>query len=153
MLWTKVTYSASASSSLSVRHQPLHKNCTYCLGLFPGAITILPYTNHLATYWLLACLFPYENYNHRVSSASLNLCQDLCPSSPLLCPREHACKESIWLYTRAEKASGKAPAKQSMQRTAFSQQNFVKDSMTHNFQGEGRQQIVGWKEINRIQRF
>lgn len=85
---------------------------------------ILTFTNHLAT--RLTCLSPYENYNHRVNSASLNLCLDLCPSSSLLYPREDACKEGTLLNTKVEKTIGKPPAKQSMQRTAFSQQKFVR---------------------------
>lgn len=35
MLLTEVTYSVSASSSPSVRHQPLHKSCTCCPWLTP----------------------------------------------------------------------------------------------------------------------
>lgn len=120
----KVTYAVSASSSLWVAINPsagtAHAACPSTHSQEPSSI--LPDTRHLAT-GFLACLATYENYNHRVSSASLNLPQDLCPSSPLHYPREHACKEGTWLYTKAEKTSGKPPAKQSIQRTAFSQQN------------------------------
>lgn len=156
MLSAKVTNSVSASSSLTVSHQPLHKNCTGCLPLevySQEPSLILPYTKHLATRFL-ACLSPYENHDDRVSSASLNLSQDLCPSSPLLYPREHTCKEGTWLYTRAGKTNGKTSSKTEHAKDCIQSTELPKRvSMTRNSHGEGRQQIVGWKEANRIQKF
>lgn len=86
MVLAEVIYSISAISSLTVSYQPLPKDCPCCLTLIlvPGAIT------HHPIYKALASQLPAMPIH------SLNLAEDPLPSSPLLCPREHTCKEGAW---------------------------------------------------------
>lgn len=155
MLLAKVTYSVSASSSLTVSHQPLHRNCTCCLplSLLPGATTHLPKHKAFGNQ-VLGMPTPIWKLQPRSE-----FCKPKPMSGPLLqlstalSQRTHLQGRHLALH-KGWKDKWKTPSKTVHAKDCIQSTKLRKTvSMIHNSHGEGRQQIAGWMEVKRIQKF